>query len=257
MTDQTTLSPSSDPAPAPIARAKGPTRQLTVVEAHDVTPSMRRVSFVFSGVETFAYQSGQALVFAIPTADGGLGRRDYTIRSLDRNTGRLDVDFVLHGDAPGASWARNAKPGDMLEARGPRGATVFDAEAGWHLLVGDETCIPALFHILEDMPEGTPAAVFIEVGGPEDEQPVETVANLALTWVHRTADRAENDTGLIEALDGFAFPDGRGHAYVIGETGKVRQMRRRLIERGLGKDQVSAEGYWRPGRIGGHDHVKD
>lgn len=257
MTDQTTLSPSADPAPAVIARAQGPTRRLTVVATRDVTPSMRRVSFVFDGVETFVYEPGQALVFAIPTPDGGLGRRDYTIRSLDRNTGRLDVDFVLHGDAPGASWARNAAVGDVLEARGPRGATVFDAEAGWHLLVGDETCIPALFHILEEMPEGTPAAVFIEVGGPADEQPVETAATLALTWVHRTAQRAELDTGLMDRLEAFDFPEGRGHAYVIGETGKVRQMRRSLIERGLEKDQVSAEGYWRPGRIGGHDHVKD
>lgn len=252
----TTLSP--DDTPAVIARGSGPTRRLTVVEAHDVTPHMRRVSFVFDGIENFTYEPGQALLLAVPLpGDGEWGRRDYTIRSLDRNTGRLDIDFVLHGDAPGSSWARSAKPGDVLLARGPRGGTVFDAEADWHLLVGDETCIPALFHILEEMPEGTPAKVFIEVGEASDEQAVDTPATLDLVYVHRTAAKAEDDTELLDRLEAFELPAGTGHAYVIGETGKVRQMRRRLIERGLAKEQISAEGYWRPGRIGGHDHIRD
>ena len=253
--DGTTLSP--DDTPAVIARGTGPTRRLTVVEAHDVTPHMRRVSFVFDGIENFSYMPGQALLLAVPLADGEWGRRDYTIRSLDRNTGRLDIDFVLHGDAPGAGWARSAQPGDVLLARGPRGGTVFDAEADWHLLVGDESCIPALFHILEEMPAGTPAKVFIEVGDAADEQAVDTRAAVDLVYVHRTAERAEDDTELAEHLEAFALPEGTGHAYVIGETGKVRQLRRRLIERGLAKEQISAEGYWRPGRIGGHDHIRD
>jgi NADPH-dependent ferric siderophore reductase len=34
-------------------------------------------------------------------------------------------------------------------------------------------------------------------------------------------------------------------------------MRRELIARGFPKQQISAEGYWRPGRVGGHDHVDD
>ena len=30
-----------------------------------------------------------------------------------------------------------------------------------------------------------------------------------------------------------------------------------VYESGMAKDQISAEGYWRPGRIGGHDHVEE
>jgi hypothetical protein len=29
------------------------------------------------------------------------------------------------------------------------------------------------------------------------------------------------------------------------------------LERGLDRGQIYAEGYWRPDRIGGHDHVND
>ena len=38
------------------------------------------------------------------------------------------------------------------------------------------------------------------------------------------------------------FPDGAWHG---------------LIARGLTRDQIYSEGYWRPGRIGGHDHVNE
>ena len=35
----------------------------------------------------------------------------------------------------------------------------------------------------------------------------------------------------------------------------MRAQRQGLIARGLPKTQIAAEGYWRPGRVGGHDHV--
>ncbi|MDQ0315077.1 siderophore-interacting protein [Amorphus orientalis] len=247
MTDQMTQTA----APESIARAKGPTRRMTVVTTRDVTPSMRRVSFMFDGIETFAYQPGQALAFAMPNGEGGTERRDYTIRSMDRNVGRLDVDFVLHDDdAPAEKWAESAKPGDVVEARGPHGKIVVNPDADWHLFVGDETGIAAIFHILEEMPEGTPAFVFLEVSGPEDEQSCDTAATAEIRYVHRAKDDPAKDQKLPEQVDAFELPDGSGQAYVVGETGKVRQIRRRLIERGMDKDRVAAEGYWRPGHLG-------
>lgn len=38
---------------------------------------------------------------------------------------------------------------------------------------------------------------------------------------------------------------------------EVGAQRRHLIARGLTRAQISPEGYWRPGRVGGHDHVED
>jgi hypothetical protein len=29
------------------------------------------------------------------------------------------------------------------------------------------------------------------------------------------------------------------------------------LDRGMSRDQIYAEGYWRPGRVGGHDHVEN
>jgi NADPH-dependent ferric siderophore reductase len=78
-----------------------------------------------------------------------------------------------------------------------------------------------------------------------------------IRWVHRNS----LPPGPSELMNGvaqdFALPSGRGHAYIIGETSNVRRQRHTLIARGLTRDQISSEGYWRPGRIGGHDHVDD
>src|SRR5690606_814330 len=99
---------------------------LTVVEAFEVTPRMRRVVFTIGNLDAFDYRPGQALAMQVPLPSGETGRRDYTIRSLDRATGLLAIDFLLHGDTPAPVWARNAKAGDEIATRGPRGHTVFN-----------------------------------------------------------------------------------------------------------------------------------
>jgi NADPH-dependent ferric siderophore reductase len=71
----------------------------------------------------------------------------------------------------------------------------------------------------------------------------------AITWVKRCG------AGLCDAVEDFALPKGEGFAYIIGETAKVRAIRHRLLERGIARNRIAAEGYWRPGRVGGHDHV--
>ena len=228
-----------------------------VVDSFDVAPNMRRVVLTGDDIGELAYKPGQALVLMIPLPEGGTGRRDYTIRSMDRAAATIAVDLLLHGDTPAPTWARAAKPGDKIEARGPRGGTVLRPEADWHLLTGDETCIPAIAHILETMPSGTKAFVFIEVAGAADEIPLETPAEAVLRWVHRDGAPSGLSGRMDEVVRAFALPPGRGHAYLIGETSNVRQQRHTLIARGLTRYLISSEGYWRPGRFGGHDHVDD
>lgn len=231
---------------------------LRVIDSFDATPRMRRVVLTADDIAELDYKPGQALVMMIPGPDGEpAGRRDYTIRAFDRAKGTISIDFVLHGDTPGPKWARAARAGDTIEARGPRGNTVLKPQADWHLLSGDETCIPAIAHILEDAPAGTKALVFIEVGGSEDETPIETKADATIRWIHRGDVPAGPSEIMLSAVRDAAFPPGDGHAYIIGETSNVRRQRHALLERGFTRERISSEGYWRPGRIGGHDHVED
>jgi NADPH-dependent ferric siderophore reductase len=230
---------------------------LEVVEAFDVTARLRRVVFTAAHLDELHYQPGQALVLRMPLPEGGTGRRDYTIRWLDRAAERLAIDFVQHGHAPASDWARSVKAGDTILAAGPRGRTVLATQADWHLFCADETGLPAVVHMLEAMPAGASAFAWIEIDGARDRLIVSTQAMLALEWIHRDGRRPGPSTILLDQLARFVPPPGRGHAYLIGETSNVRAQRHHLLARGFGRDQISSEGYWRPGRIGGHDHIDD
>ncbi len=241
--------------PAAFRRPPLPRWPLTVVAAFDVTPRMRRVSLVGETMDGFQSRPGQDLVLNLPDAHGGAARRHYTIRRFDPLEGRIDIDFVLHGASPATDWARRAKLGDEIVADGPRGRTTVRGHADWRLFTGDETALPGIAAMIESLPAGERAIAFIEIAGAEDEQPIETPAQLELTWLHRGGAPRAPSLGLLEALTTFQLPPGDGQACVIGETSTVRAQRQGLIARGLAKDRIAAEGYWRPGRVGGHDHI--
>jgi NADPH-dependent ferric siderophore reductase len=87
--------------------------------------------------------------------------RTYTIRHLRAGAKEVDIDFVLHGDnGPASRWATHAVPGDAVKILAPNRA--FAGDVGgyeWRpphgarriLLVADETALPALAGILDDL----------------------------------------------------------------------------------------------------------
>ena len=230
------------------ARTPLPSWWLTVEGAIPVSPLCRRIRFSAPDLGDMRWTPGQDLVLNLPDAP----RRHYTIRALSERS--LDIDFVLHGHGPAATWGRDANVGATIEAVGPRGRTRLADGADWHLFLGDETCMPAIFAMLEAAPKAARAFAFIEIASVDEQQPIKAPAALDLEWVVRGGPAAPNDL-LLTQLRKFAPPPGVGHAYVIGETSGVRNQRHHLLERGWPRERITAEGYWRPGRIGGHDHV--
>ncbi len=239
-----------------VRRPPGRLWSFEVVAARDLNPRMRRITLTSGDLDELGYQPGQDLVLQMPLGDGTYGRRHYTIRSLEKAARRLDIDFVLHGDSPSGNWARNVQAGMRIEARGPRGRTVFDPRADWHLFTGDETCIPAILGILETLPSHVHVWALVEIAGAADRQPVSCKARLDFEWLERHGPGGPSEF-MLERVRAFNLPRGQGHAYIIGETSNVRAQRHDLLGRGMAKDQISAEGYWRPGRLGGHDHIEE
>ena len=232
-----------------------PSWTLTVLESFDVTPKMRRIVFSVENIDRFEYKPGQDIVFFLNDPAGGHGRRHYTIRAVDRDASTLSVDFVLHGNSVGPNFARSVKPGDQVEVKGPRGRVVFRPDADWHLLTGDETCIPGIFAMIEGLPPDTLVHAFIEIADESDKLPLIAEADVRLHWVLRGSRAAGPNDLVYNAVEQFVFPEGEGFAYTIGETSNVRKLRHRLLDRGFPRGRIVAEGYWRPGRVGGHDHV--
>lgn len=252
----------AQPRPAPemieMMRRRGMREwALVVVETSQITPRMRRISLSVTGNEPFEPKAGQDLVLMLPDGAGGLGRRHYTIRRFDPAARRVDIDLVLHSETtPGARFALTASAGDQVLAFGPRGRNVIQPGADWRLFVGDETTIPPILAMIETLPARAKAHAIIEVADDADRQPVSSAADVTIDWISRKgAQAAPMSAALIERLAAWPLPAGHGHVYVLGETSTIRRQRHDLLARGLSKEQVFGEGYWRPGRVGGHDHL--
>jgi NADPH-dependent ferric siderophore reductase len=232
---------------------------LTVVAVRQVTPQMRRVTVRVGGAEAFEPKPGQDLVLLLPDLQGNLGRRHYTVRQYDAERKLADIDVVIHSKtSPGARWALEASAGDTVQAFGPRGRNVIHPDAEWRLFVGDETCIPAIFGMIEALPPQSRAHAIIEVADENERQPAPGDGAATIDWISRSgAGASPMSARLIERLAAYAPPEGHGHVYVLGETSTIRRQRHDLLARGFGKDQIFGEGYWRPGRVGGHDHLEE
>ena len=169
--------------------------------------------------------------------------RTYTVQDWDEQNKLLTIDFVHHGDTGVAGpWAAAAKPGDGLQLTGPGGAYTPDPEADWHLMVGDESVLPAISASLRRVPAGAPVHVIVEVDGPGDEVALDSPGDLHLTWLHRNG----NEDALVDAVRALDFPAGAVHAFVHGEAAAVRALRRHLVvDRGVPREALSVSGYWK------------
>jgi len=177
-------------------------------------------------------------------------QRTYSVREWDADRRELTIDFVHHGDTGLAGpWAASARAGDQLQLVGPGGDYSPDPEADWHLLAGDEAAIPAIAVSLSRIPAGTVANVFLEVEDESEIVEISSPGELNLTWLYRNGSPHGHNDLLLDAVGALEFPEGRVHAFVHGEAGMVRELRRHLIlERGLNKSSLSATGYWKYSR---------
>jgi NADPH-dependent ferric siderophore reductase len=176
--------------------------------------------------------------------------RTYTVRSWDEAGKELTIDFVHHGDEGIAGpWAAAAQPGDKVWFNGPGGAYAPQESAAWHLLVGDESALPAIGGAIEGLPPGAHAKVFVEVEDESEEQKFSGSGDVELTYLHRAGATGERGDGLVKLVEALEFPPGDVQVFVHGEAGFVLRLRKHLFaERGLGRDQVSLSGYWRLGK---------
>ncbi|MGW3663476.1 siderophore-interacting protein [Streptomyces sp. NPDC005141] len=237
-----------------------------VVRTERLTPHMQRV--VLGGDTLAEFATGTSTDHYVKLLFGALGvsypepfdmdrireefpreqwpvTRTYTVRAWDPEVRELTLDFVVHGDEGLAGpWALRVQPGEVVRFMGPGGAYAPDTGADWHLLAGDESALPAIAAALESLPDGAVVRAFVEVSGPEEEQKIDSDAEVV--WLHR-GDRPVG-TALVEAVRGLDFPEGRVHAFVHGEAGFVKELRKLLrVEREIAREDLSISGYWRRG----------
>lgn len=175
--------------------------------------------------------------------------RNYTMRRFDRDALELDIEFVAHGDqGPASAWALSAREGDELGLF-PEGIYYLPpSDVDWHLLVGDESAVPALLSIMEQADESLRAQVYLEVPSPDDVRPVEVPSGVEVHWLPRADAHATPGRLALETVRSAALPKGRPYCWVAGENGLPTGLRRTLVrEHGVAKSDIAFMGYWREG----------
>ncbi|EST39268.1 hypothetical protein N566_02955 [Streptomycetaceae bacterium MP113-05] len=268
------MSTAAPEAPAPTAPFAF--FELRVVRTRRLGPTMLRVTLGGDGLTGFA-SGGRDQSFSlflphpgqsapvVPTGADWFGRyrsmhpaeraimRAYTVRA--QRPGELDVDFALHGDCgPASRWARAAQAGDRVTLLGPGVAdnksVCFRPPGGtdWVLLSGDETALPAIAGILESLPAGLPVRAFVQVPEWDDVTELPTAADAAVTWLVRAGRSGHRTDAAVAAVRSAALPAGTPYAWIAGEAGTVRALRRHLVrEREFPRRAVTFGGYWRLG----------
>jgi NADPH-dependent ferric siderophore reductase len=222
----------------------GKTTTLVVTSTERLSPGMIRVHFCSDDLSAFAGKTDTdtylKLMLGSPEAPVV---RTYTALHADVEAGTLDIDFVVHGDEGYAGpWAAAAKPGDVLEVRGPGSGYAPDPTADWHLLAGDEAGLPAIRAALEALPAGARGFAVIEAYGADHVQPLEAPAGVEVQWV--------TDGQLEAAVRALPWREGRVQVFVHGEAEvTMHGLRPYLLkERGVPREDASISGYWRRGR---------
>lgn len=185
--------------------------------------------------------------------------RTYTVRRHRPEAQEIDIDFVVHGDAgPASRWAQRAQPGDHVGIIAAQGSYQPPDTADWTLIVGDEAALPAIAAIAESMPPEARAQIWVEVADRAEEQQLTTPPLATLRWLHRGATPPGRSTVLLDAVRGATFPPGPPYAWVAGEAGMVRALRRHLVnQRGIDKAAITFTGYWRLGRTEADEYTPE
>ncbi|MEU9570555.1 siderophore-interacting protein [Streptomyces massasporeus] len=189
--------------------------------------------------------------------------RSYTLRALRRDPDEIDIDFALHGTEPGAAvqagpasrWAARAVAGDRVLLLGPavadNRAIRFRPPEDTDLVVvwGDETAVPAASAIVESLPAGTRARVWLEVPHAGDIQDLVTEADAEITWLVRDERGTEGSPMALDVLRAAQLPASeRPYVWIAGESGCVKELRRHFVrDRGIDRSRVTFVGYWRRG----------
>jgi NADPH-dependent ferric siderophore reductase len=226
-------------------------RRLQVLKVTDLTPRMRRITLGGEALAGFVSQGADdhiKLLFARDAAEQQAlespkpAMRDYTPRRIDLAKGELDIDFVLHGDGPAATWAAQAAPGQALHIGGPRSSLIVPDVFDSYLLIGDETALPAIARRLEELPAQRKALAVIEIENLAERQPLHSAAALEVIWVERHA----GEEALVRAVTDLTLPDGALYAWVATEAALSRRVRKVLLQvHGVPEIAVKAAGYWR------------
>ena len=253
-------------------------RRLTVSRVVDVTPGLRRITLTGAQLGAFTTADGIAVPplrnhgfddhvkIIVPELGESTIRpprqveghldwsntstgKDYTPRRWDPACGELDLEFVRHGTGAASRWVERVTEGDDAFIAGPKASALLPQGIDWLLVGGDETAVPAIGRLIDDLPPDTRAQVFIETADAAHEVPLPGLTSrpgIELTWLHRDGAEPGTSDVLERAIRAAQWWPGTPYAWVAGEALTLKPIRAHLkYDRQVPLDCLEVVGYWR------------
>lgn len=218
-----------------------------VINIQQITPSFRRITLEGESFTNFKpnYPAQWVKVF-LP--NGNMQGRAYTIRYFDLEKKQLTLDIATQHEGLISTWAKHAKIGEQVYITSPRGGFKDLDKDGWLLLLADETGIPSIATILEQLPAHFVVYAFIEISSIKEKQQLNTHAQAKINWLYKDTQKERLKT----VLKANTLPNTLGYAWIAAEASIIRGVRMQLLkERGFSLANIQTTGYW---KLGEKDH---
>ncbi|QGZ38805.1 siderophore-interacting protein [Pseudoduganella flava] len=219
------------------------TRAARVVDIEDAGPAFRIVTLGGPALRNAAWTPGDKIQVQLP----GWVRRTYTPMHWDAVYGLARILVYLHGDGPGARWARSLRKGDTCSIYGPRRSIVPDGAPV--ILFGDETSLGLAAALRSDAAPGD-VHVLLEVSRDADVRPV--LERLRLGDAHIAVREAgeRHLAALQEHLTALLRTHDSADVVLSGKAGSIQHLSRALRQHGIGAARRHTKAYWAPGKQG-------
>lgn len=208
------------------------THRATVRARRRISEHLLRLELTTDGTLASTGVADEWLALTVP---GQFQTRYYTVRSLAGDD--LVLDVVVHDAGLVTGWAQTDCVGDEVGLGAPKGSFELPDDAGWVVLAGDLTALPAMARIAEDLDGRLPLTVHAET----PDGPLADYLGVPATWHHAEA----GSSALAGIVAGLGWPAGPGYFWMAGESAQMRDIRRH-VRRDLGWDSRHHEvmGYW-------------
>ncbi|MBF7685617.1 siderophore-interacting protein [Acinetobacter sp. B10A] len=167
--------------------------------------------------------------------------RDYTPRLFQPQQKTLSIDFVLHDAGPATQWAKQSQLGDRLVIGGPRGSMVIPQNYAQHVLIGDETALPAIARRLEELPKHSNVSAFIFIHNTTARIELTHLAQAQIVWL----DPQHQDDLTSHLWSKINWHQSDSFFWIACEAQLSRQIKHTLTEQyQIDSSRIKAAGYW-------------
>jgi NADPH-dependent ferric siderophore reductase len=221
-------------------------KELAVESVRDLSPHFRRFHITGSWLRGATWSAGDKLQIMIVES----GPRTYTPFARDAATGSFDLLAFVHGDTPGATWIKNARPGLRFHAVGPRGSLPLATLPGPVVFFGDETSFGAAASLQQTRGAGNGVSFVFESTHPDEAELV--LSELGLE--RRTVVQRQSTNGHLDEVDAAIraalAQSPQAQLVLTGHAQTIQFIRSRLKAQPATCAGQKVKAYWADGKRG-------